>query len=92
MQALAPVLSRHGQLSLRPSDEATNVDPAREARISQAFATGSGHGLLCLGADEVGTSLPPMLAYWRELGFGWRGRKRNRVPGRWLSWRALATF
>jgi hypothetical protein len=29
---------------------------------------GSGHGLLCLGADEVGTALPPVLSYWRELG------------------------
>jgi non-specific serine/threonine protein kinase len=23
---------------------------------------------LCLGADEVGTALPPVLSYWRELG------------------------
>jgi hypothetical protein len=26
------------------------------------------HGLLYLGADEVGTALPPVLAYWREFG------------------------
>ena len=30
-------------------------------------AKGPGHGLLCLGADEVGTVLPPVLSYWREF-------------------------
>jgi len=34
----------------------------------RAFDRGVGHGLLCLGADEVGTSLPAALAYWREFG------------------------
>jgi hypothetical protein len=68
MQALAPVLSPHGVLSLKPSDEAAALDPQRGARIVQAFVRGSGHGLLCLGADEVGTSLPPSLAFWREFG------------------------
>jgi non-specific serine/threonine protein kinase len=67
MQALAPVLSPHGVLSLKPSDGTTALDPQRSARIVQAFVRGSGHGLLCLGADEVGTSLPPSLAYWREF-------------------------
>src|SRR6202035_2522302 len=27
-----------------------------------------GHGLLCLGADEVAMKLPPTLSYWRKLG------------------------
>ncbi len=36
--------------------------------LAEAFARGSGHGLLRLGADEVGTSLPPVLSYWRDLG------------------------
>src|SRR5262249_8010673 len=34
----------------------------------QAFTRGAGHGLLCLGAAEVGSVLPPVFAYWRELG------------------------
>ena len=38
------------------------------ARLEQAFLGGPGHGLLCLGADEVGTALPPVLSYWREFG------------------------
>src|SRR4051812_21115052 len=68
MAALAPVLTPHGALTLKPSDEAVALDAARGARIEKAFARGAGHGLLHLGANEVGASLPPLLAYWRELG------------------------
>jgi non-specific serine/threonine protein kinase len=68
MAALIPILSPHGVLNLKPSDEAMALDAARGARIEKAFARGAGHGLLHLGADEIGASLPPLLAYWRELG------------------------
>ena len=67
MTALAPVLTPHGVLSLKPSGEAVS-DPAHIARIEKSFVRGAGHGLLSLGADEVGTALPPVLSYWRELG------------------------
>jgi superfamily II DNA or RNA helicase len=67
MAALAPVLTPHGALNLRPSDDATPLDPARGARLEQAFARGSGHGLLQLGAGEVGTGLPAELSFWREF-------------------------
>jgi len=36
-------------------------------RLQEAFARGPGHGLLQLGAEEVGTVLPPVLGYWREF-------------------------
>jgi superfamily II DNA or RNA helicase len=68
MTALVPVLTPHGVLTLRPSEETPALDPARSARIERAFARGAGHGLLCLGADEVATNLPPLWSYWRELG------------------------
>jgi non-specific serine/threonine protein kinase len=68
MTALAPVLTPHGALSLKWSGDAAVLDAARSARIEQAFVRGAGHGLLYLGADEVGTALPPVLSYWRELG------------------------
>ncbi len=68
MAALAPILSPRGVLTLKPSDEAMEFDSTRGARIEKAFARGAGHGLLCLGADEIGAGLPPLLAYWRELG------------------------
>ena len=68
----APLLTPHGLLKLAPSPDAAEekpaLEPARGARLEQAFARGAGHGLLCLGADEVGTTLPPTLSYWRKLG------------------------
>jgi non-specific serine/threonine protein kinase len=43
--------------------------PARvEERIAAAFAKGRGHGVLHLGAAELGTELDPTLAFWRDLG------------------------
>src|SRR5690349_23427725 len=68
MPQLLPVLSPHGALHLKPSDEAEALDARRESRIAKAFARGAGHGLLQLGSEEVGTALPPLFAYWRDLG------------------------
>jgi non-specific serine/threonine protein kinase len=65
---MAPVLTPHGALALRPADDAPALEPALGARLELAFARGSGHGLLQLGAGEVGTVLSPVLSYWRELG------------------------
>ncbi|MBV8751959.1 MAG: DEAD/DEAH box helicase [Hyphomicrobiales bacterium] len=67
MTALAPALSPHGVLSLKPADDAPAADGAAYARIERAFARGAGHGLLHLGAEAVGVALPPVLAYWREF-------------------------
>ena len=68
MMMLAPVLTPHGLLTLRQANDGLALEPDRGARIERAFIRGSGHGLLCLGADEVGTTLPPELSYWREFG------------------------
>jgi superfamily II DNA or RNA helicase len=64
----APVLTPHGSLTLADTGEALALDAERGARLQQAFARGSGHGLLSLGIDEIGAILPPVLSYWRELG------------------------
>src|SRR5258708_21165983 len=64
--SLAPALTPHGLLTLRTADEAPEL--MHGARLEKAFGRGSGHGVLCLGADEVGAVLPPVLSYWRELG------------------------
>lgn len=69
---LSPILTPHGALILDPTGEA--LDPVRAQRLRQAFERGSGHGLLCLGADEVGVPLPPTLAYWREFGARYVGQ------------------
>jgi hypothetical protein len=63
-----PVLTPHGALTLRDTGEAMALEPEQGLRLQQAFARGSGHGLLWLGAGEVGTALPPVLSYWRGLG------------------------
>lgn len=64
---LAPVLTPHGLLILRQTDEAFALEPDRALRLEKAFGRGAGQGLLCLGIDEVGTTLPPVLSYWREF-------------------------
>ncbi len=64
----APVLTPHGLLILRQTEEAPALEPERGSRLETAFARGPGHGLLCLGIDEIGTALPPVLSYWREFG------------------------
>ncbi|HTF01856.1 MAG TPA: DEAD/DEAH box helicase [Bradyrhizobium sp.] len=44
------------------------MESEQNSRLEKAFLRGPGHGLLCLGANEVGTALPPVLSYWREFG------------------------
>jgi non-specific serine/threonine protein kinase len=64
--SLAPILTPHGRLTLVQDDDAA-VDAGLAQRIQTAFARGSGHGLLQLGANEIGVALPPALSYWREF-------------------------
>jgi len=65
---LTPSLTPHGRLWLVVSDDAPELEPALGERIRLAFERGAGHGLLRLGASEVGQALPPVFAYWREFG------------------------
>src|SRR6266571_4016950 len=66
--SIAPVVTPHGRLTMIQADDGPILDPGLAGRLQDAFARGSGHGLLQLGAAEVGTALPPVLSYWRELG------------------------
>jgi superfamily II DNA or RNA helicase len=65
--SLEPILTSRGHLRLAPSGDATALPPAVSQRLHAAFERGAGHGLLQLGAGEVGTALPPVLGYWREF-------------------------
>src|SRR5881628_3039289 len=50
-------------------DEASDgLSVAARARVARAFARGSGHGLLDLGATELDAPLAPPLAFLRDLG------------------------
>jgi non-specific serine/threonine protein kinase len=66
--SLVPLVTPHGHLTLGRVDEGPALDPGLAERLLKAFTRGPGHGLLQLGAGEVGTALPPALSYWRELG------------------------
>ena len=65
---LVPVLTPRGVLTLRSTGDELVLDPEQGQRLERAFQRGSGCGLLWLGANEVGTALPPVLSYWREFG------------------------
>lgn len=62
-------LTPAGHVLVRASDPR---EPAPEApaarRIRAAFERGHGAGLLHLGAAEARTALPPVFAFWRDLG------------------------
>jgi non-specific serine/threonine protein kinase len=60
-------LTPRGHLLFTAADDAFQPSAALSRRLENAFARGSGHGLLELGAAEVGTSLPADFSYWREF-------------------------
>ncbi|CAN5844903.1 hypothetical protein BH11GEM1_BH11GEM1_15740 [soil metagenome] len=65
---LVPVITPHGRLTLGAASDAPELPAALGERLRIAFAESSGAGLLQLGGAEIGQPLPPMFAYWRELG------------------------
>ena len=65
--SLAPVFTPHGRLTLIQANDAPLLEAATADRLQKAFARGSGHGLLQLGAGEVATALPAVLSYWRDF-------------------------
>ncbi len=70
-------LTPHGHLLLEPADDAPELDEALAERIDAAFARGAGFGLLQLGASEIGESLSPVFAWWREFAARYVGMRRT---------------
>jgi superfamily II DNA or RNA helicase len=68
MDGAALCLTPHSRLIIVSDSDAPRVDSGLTERLRQAFARGSGHGLLFLGLDEAGTTLPPVFSWWREFG------------------------
>jgi superfamily II DNA or RNA helicase len=60
-------LTPSGHLVTEAADDASELDAATAARLADAFAHGSGPGLLQLGAGEVGHMLPPAFVWWRAF-------------------------
>jgi hypothetical protein len=65
MASLALTPRRH--LLFTAEDGTFQPPPELLRRLERAFARGSGHGLLELGAAEVGTTLPADFNYWRDF-------------------------
>ncbi len=59
-------LTPHGHLAFGAEGDAPPLSTDLQERLTAAFALGSGHGLLHLGATEVASVLPPALAWWRD--------------------------
>jgi non-specific serine/threonine protein kinase len=60
-------LTPQGHLVAEEQDDVPEIDDRLVARVSEAFARGTGHGLVRLGAGEVGQTLPPVFAWWRAF-------------------------
>jgi superfamily II DNA or RNA helicase len=60
-------LTPRGHLLFSGPEDAPQPPAARSRTLERAFARGSGHGLLELGAGEVGNALPPDFRYWRDF-------------------------
>jgi non-specific serine/threonine protein kinase len=74
-------LTPHGHLLLANTDEAPVIDGKLAGRLADAFERGSGHGLLRLGAGEVGQPLPPTFAWWRDVAARYVGAVCLHAPG-----------
>ncbi len=66
-EAPVPLLTPHGHIRLVADSDAPPLPVALAGCLRDAFARGSGHGLLHLGGAEVGSILPPSWAWWRDF-------------------------
>ena len=60
-------LTPQGHLVSEETEDAPVLEDKIAMRLVEAFAQGSGHGLMWLGAEEVGRALPPVLGWWRDF-------------------------
>src|SRR5580693_5534847 len=67
MPRLGLRLTPYGHLVVEDQDDAPDVDAKIAARLTGAFAPGTGFGLVRLGAGEVGLALPPVFVWWRTF-------------------------
>ncbi|HWC97766.1 MAG TPA: DEAD/DEAH box helicase [Candidatus Sulfopaludibacter sp.] len=85
------------ELTLTPHGRLLLSSKGTDGPLSDAFARGSGHGLLYLGADLTGAALPPAQAWWRDFGGRFvtavctqSGNSHVEPPAEELEWMALA--
>ena len=78
-------LTPHGRLLLEAAEDAPILDSNVAARLSEAFGRGPGHGLVQLGAGEIGQALSPALVWWRDFAARYVGalchHSSDQAPG-----------
>ena len=67
MSRLGLRLTPRGHLVPEEAEDSPDLEDRIAARLIEAFAQGSGYGLMQLGAGEVGQALPPVLVWWRDF-------------------------
>ena len=67
MSRLGLRLTPQGRLVPEETDDARDLEDRVAARLVEAFAQGSGYGLMQLGAGEVVRALPPVLVWWHDF-------------------------
>src|SRR3954471_8355272 len=67
MPRLGLRLTPHGRLTVEDQDDGPDIDAAASIRLIDAFARGTGYGLVWLGAAEGGQALPPLFVWWRDF-------------------------
>jgi superfamily II DNA or RNA helicase len=75
-------LTPHGHLLAEEQGDAPEIDPQAKIRITAAFAQGAGHGLMQLGAAEIGQALPPVFVWWRAFATRYIGALCLNASGR----------
>ena len=73
MSHLSLRLTPQRHLLLEAADDVPILDDKVAERLSIAFAKGTGHGLVQLGAGEIGQALPPVFVWWREFAAAYVG-------------------
>jgi len=66
-EALSLQLTPRGHLLLVPDADGPVLPADIRQGLANAFAKNAGHGLFNLGSMQVGTVLPPVLAWWRDI-------------------------
>ena len=82
MLCLSLRLTPHGRLIAEDQEDAPEIDAAAHTRLTEAFAEGSGAGLVRLGAGEVGHALPPVFVWWRAFATRYVGAVCVNASGR----------
>jgi superfamily II DNA or RNA helicase len=75
-------LTPQGHLVAEDQEDAPEIDTQLRARLTEAFAQGSGYGLVRLGAGEVGQALSPVFVWWRAFATRYVGALCLNASGR----------